>query len=285
VVTVSVVDRLRGIAGSDLEHRITDAIGTALLENEAVADLTRAAYWTVAPQYFRWRFGDVLDAYDAPPDPFGMEYVDPDRISRISVERHRANRRDLFGAVEDGDWDRDGGPTDPDAPDLQLYAGERFDETVIHRSLVAHFEDDVPWAETEFFERAVSLAESGTNRWHDCTSEKRVRERCAEIDALYESMRERGCLTQRELHPEADRRFLSLAGDEILVDVARDGELLFVDGRHRLSIAKILGLRRVPVLFLVRHAEWMARREELATADMVPDHPDLKDLRRAAAEY
>jgi hypothetical protein len=29
----------------------------------------------------------------------------------------------------------------------------------------------------------------------------------------------------------------------------------------------------------------MARREELATADMVPDHPDLKDLRRAAAEY
>lgn len=284
-MTVSVVDRLRGISGSALEHRITDALGSALLDSEVAAAVTRPAYWLVAPRYFRRRFGDDLATYDAPPDPFGIEYVDPDRISRISVERHRANRRDLFGAVEDGDWDREGGPADPDDPDLQLYAGERFDETVVHRSLVAHFEEGVPWTETAFFERAVSLAERGTNRWHDCTSAERVRERCAEIDALYESMRERGCLTQRELHPEGDRRFLSLAGDEILVDVARDGELLFVDGRHRLSIAKILGLRRVPVLFLVRHAQWMTRRDELATADVVPDHPDLRDLRRAAAEY
>lgn len=47
--------------------------------------------------------------------------------------------------------------------------------------------------------------------------------------------------------------------NEILVDVGRDGELLLVDGRHRLSIAKILGLDEIPVVKHVRHEQWVAR--------------------------
>jgi ParB-like chromosome segregation protein Spo0J len=41
--------------------------------------------------------------------------------------------------------------------------------------------------------------------------------------------------------------------NEILVDVGRDGTPLFVSGRHRLSLAKLLGLDTVPVA--VRHPD------------------------------
>ena len=43
---------------------------------------------------------------------------------------------------------------------------------------------------------------------------------------------------------------------EIIVHIARDGSFLFDDGRHRLSIAKILRLTQVPVLVLLRHRDW-----------------------------
>jgi hypothetical protein len=47
---------------------------------------------------------------------------------------------------------------------------------------------------------------------------------------------------------------------EILVDLTRTGEPVFVTGRHRLSLAKILGLDRVPVAVVARHPECIAHR-------------------------
>jgi hypothetical protein len=38
--------------------------------------------------------------------------------------------------------------------------------------------------------------------------------------------------------------------------MCRDGELLFVDRRRRLLIAKILELNKIPVFPLVRHRQW-----------------------------
>lgn len=49
--------------------------------------------------------------------------------------------------------------------------------------------------------------------------------------------------------------------NEILVDIARNGELLFVTGRHRLSLAKILGLDRISVAIAVRHPKWLEHHE------------------------
>jgi hypothetical protein len=67
--------------------------------------------------------------------------------------------------------------------------------------------------------------------------------------------------------------------DEILVDIGREGELLFVTGRHRLSLAKLLDLDRIPIAIVVRHAQWMDRRKRLlksGDANSDPVHPDLR---------
>lgn len=67
----------------------------------------------------------------------------------------------------------------------------------------------------------------------------------------------------------------------MLVDVGRDGTLLFVNGRHRLAIAKLLDVDAIPVGVLVRHADWIAHRDAVADGERMPDdptHPDLVDI-------
>jgi hypothetical protein len=73
---------------------------------------------------------------------------------------------------------------------------------------------------------------------------------------------------------------------EIAVNVGRDGELIFQDGRNRHVIARILELEEVPVVVLVRHEQWQRLRDriargELTASDLPADlrtHPDLVDL-------
>ncbi|WP_331234310.1 ParB N-terminal domain-containing protein [Natronorarus salvus] len=71
-----------------------------------------------------------------------------------------------------------------------------------------------------------------------------------------------------EPEPREDRK--------VAVNVGRDGELTFnnEDGHHRLAVAKILDVDRIPVTVVVRHAEWQAIREAVASADSVDDLGD-----------
>lgn len=48
--------------------------------------------------------------------------------------------------------------------------------------------------------------------------------------------------------------------DQISVNVARDGKLLFNNrGLHRLSIAKIVGVEKIPISVVVWHSKWVQR--------------------------
>ncbi|MFC4989666.1 hypothetical protein [Saliphagus infecundisoli] len=72
--------------------------------------------------------------------------------------------------------------------------------------------------------------------------------------------------------------------NEVGINVGRDGALLWRHrGLHRLSIAKLLGVDRIPIYVLARHAGWQRVRDRLRAGEPVgtgPDsHPDLADLR------
>lgn len=49
------------------------------------------------------------------------------------------------------------------------------------------------------------------------------------------------------------------AEDEVEVGVSRTGKVLLVDGIHRLSIAKILGIKEIPVIVKVWHKNYIAK--------------------------
>jgi hypothetical protein len=245
-------------------------------------------YWRLAPRIHRVRRHLTPSYVDSSIDPFKLLFIDPDRIVRFSTREYPIwdDRWRSFGAVVDGSWDRRRSPPlrEYDGPDLDLYLADRFTETPVHEGLVAHFEEGIAWEETAFIQRVMRQArDEGSESfvWHRCRTPMDVRRRCRSLDRLYESMRERGCVSARRMNAEAGRprTFRQVMEDEIVVDIGRDGELLFVTGRHRLSLAKILDFDQIPVAIVVRHARWINQREDLletvgAHADSV--HPDLR---------
>ena len=218
--------------------------------------------------------------YDAPPEPYRLIQIDPGRVER-GVE-FCVPKYTQAGVVADGDWDRD---------------GFRFDDLDVYRAYAAHFEGGVPWAETAFYERVVEEIERGVVKW-GCRTEAEFRDRCDSIEELYERLQTNGYRTQAELLAEGDddpiefgRRSQLLTErlkDEIAVHVGRDGEVIFSDGRNRLSMVKLIGLTDVPVRVLQRHADWQAVRDayvrgEEWAADHA-DHPDIEYLEFGSAE-
>lgn len=216
--------------------------------------------------------------YAVPPDPYRFIDVDPSAIRRVvPVEGPKFRHA---GTVVGGDWDR---------------AADRFVEMDVFRAYERHFEDGVPWSETEFYDRVVSEIDDGNARW-ECRSREAFDRRCEQLDRLYETIRTEGYRTQDELrsstatdpiqgdHPSRSRERLKTERlkHEIAVNIGRDGEVFFSDGRNRLSIAKLLALDAVPVRVLRRHRRWQAVRDAYVRGDPVPaehrDHPDLAGL-------
>lgn len=210
--------------------------------------------------------------YAAPANPYRLRRVNPAAIERV-VRLRQAKFREA-GAVVGGDWDR---------------PSTRFAELDVYRAYERHFEAGVPWEETAFFDRVVAEIDDGDSPW-GCASESEFRERCARLDTLYERIADDGYRTQAELAAgdaddpirEQGRLRTERLKDEIAVHVGRDGELLFADGRNRLSIVKLLGLESVPVRVLRRHTAWQGVRDAyvrgVPAVERFAGHPDLASL-------
>ncbi len=209
-------------------------------------------------------------------DPFSLRWVDPATIRRSILET--APDRPQWGRVEGGDWDR---------------RWEPFDERPVPRAIVEHFEDGRPWRETPLYDHFADQLRRFNSAW-DYTSMEAFDRRCAEIEALYRSIREHGYRSQRELAALEDAATARVSPfDEIAVDVGRDGELLWRSyGQHRLAIAKLLEVESVPVVVHRRHRRWQAVRDAVRRgADPSRDgarrnrrHPDLRPLVRGRGE-
>lgn len=208
--------------------------------------------------------------YDAPPAPYRFLEVDPASIEYVAelpgpMFRHA-------GVVTDGDWDQ---------------TTTRFEDLDVYRAYERHFEHDVPWSETAFYDRIVDEIADGNVRW-DCPTPAAFDARCDRIDDLYERIQETGYRTQADLLDSSledpiksqHRLRTERLKDEISIHIGRDGELLFEDGRNRLSIAKLLDLDRIPVRVLRRHAAWQDVREAFVAGDPAvseyASHPDIR---------
>lgn len=236
-------------------------------------------YWSVAPQYYRMSRSFDTDSYETSVDPYALVPIDPDNVTRFSGREYPPwrNRKHRFGSVQGGQWDQRRAHVGPKYDyHADLYLSERFDESIIHRSIERHFDDGVPWRETVFVQGLVDWLNRHERVWHGCETDREILDRCRQIDELYESIRRRGYVRQHEFarREQPTTGFLETLANEIVVDIARDGEFLFVSGRHRLSIAKILGLNEIPVAVLVRHRKWMEDRDSRSGTEE-SDHPDL----------
>lgn len=195
-------------------------------------------------------------------------WVSPQRITYCSLREFSIN--DFKGRVIGGDWDR-----------LEKRF-ERLDINVALRKVCVEGED---WSGTAFYRRLVGKLDGGEVLW-GCRDKSDLDHRCKGLESLFETIAREGYKSQDDLLMSQQINDPVQAMDEVTVSVGRHGDLLFSNGAHRLAMAKILGIERIPVIIAVRHPEWVRFREELllyaeANGGKVPQpirHPDLDDL-------
>lgn len=221
-------------------------------------------YWNTAPILSEWwhsrskksRVEKVFQTKQIAPEE--VQYYsgrEPEYASGRSIP-------DSVGEVTNGDWDIGGlrevhpyKSPDEVPPVSEVESLNDLLLPAFHR----HFDEGLSWDKTMLYKYITSHIERGETIWHGCTTISDVQRRCRFIDKLYDSIRDQ-YKSQLELAQQGKvaKTFKQSYLGEILVDVGRDGELLFVDGIHRLTLAKILDVEHVTVSVLARHREYVS---------------------------
>lgn len=223
------------------------------------------------------------------PDPFRIYWISPEDVTRFTGAESDTHIWSDVAEVRGGDWDLE---------------GKAVESSGVFEMLRQRFEEGRRWQDVDF----VASALRGECIWHGLSgAENRdeILERCAALDSLFHRIKTHGFKSKRFLflrnsdpmsdlrnHKHYPKRIAKL--DEIVVDIGRDGEFLLVEGRHRISIAKIIGVSRIPVRVLRRHQYWQIKRERIFNSmerGVLSEslygediHPDLESIKYASLE-
>lgn len=183
-------------------------------------------------RFVLWRFRIFFRKRQNDLDFDQIFWVNPDDVVYCTLKEFNPFKYD--GLVLDGEWDR------------KL---KKFNELDVVVSFREHFFDKIDWHHTQFYKNTVAAINRKIPYW-GCESEHDFYERCRKLDDLFENIKNNGYKTQENLQ----RGFLGINKiDEISINIGRNGDLLFNDGAHRLSIAKLLKLDKVPIRVTVCH--------------------------------
>ncbi len=162
--------------------------------------------------------------------------INPDNVKYISPTREEQKWYST-GKIKRGNWDQK----------LDLYNKLPFHQATIKRII-----ENKNWSEIE----EVGKAREGGIKWPG--KPYKVDRDIEKTEELLNSIQKEGFKTQEEIknvsYEEAEKNWDLSALNEVCVDLDREGNPLFVDGRHRLSIAKILGIEKIPARVVMRHS-------------------------------
>ena len=197
-------------------------------------------------------------------DPAKIVWVNPQSIkSKLNYDLDL-----VFNEIRPGDWD--------------IERRACLENVAKHRSIAQRFVQGLEWKDTEIFRRhyARRFGKGDTIRGA-LNSEDLAQKYSKEIDALFEDMRKNGFVMTRD----ADGHLHSLPH----LHIGRTGELILGNnGNHRVAIAKVLEIERIPCWVRSRHSLWQEVRENVARlmtgmgetplAARIKGHPDLADV-------
>lgn len=110
------------------------------------------------------------------------------------------------------------------------------------KAIKQRYKHETPWTDTEFYNRHSSRIDD-VGKSYGCTSHSELKSKLQGLDKLYMDIKNHGYKKQTDLGITNDPL------DEVRINITRNGELLFNEqGRHRLAIARVLGLDEIPVL-------------------------------------
>jgi len=225
--------------------------------------------------------------YASPLDPYKIIWVNPNEIGYVTgreIPILGAKLKNSFGMVKDGQWDVrselniDRSYRQYINPEwfIRLVNAKRFEDSVLHQSMEQRFLNGKDWENTEFYQAILTGFEKQKEVfWANNKSD--LDKLVKRIDNLYSSIESRGLKPATET---SIKTFIETRMDSICIDIGRNGEFLFVEGRRRLSIAKILGLSRIPVVVTARHEKWMKHRDYIFENEIEEKHPDFYEFNK-----
>lgn len=165
----------------------------------------------------------------------------------------------------------------------------RFEDKLVYRAFYQHFITEKEWKETELYNKMTNRIKEGVFYKWNCSTVRDYEERCINLDELYNDIKQNGIKTQKELKKNSllKENMIKEIENEMIVYIGSEGELIQRNGQHRLSIAKLLNLDKVPVQILYRNKNWLKFRKEILTyirretkgkALQPLLHPDLSDI-------
>jgi len=205
--------------------------------------------------------------------PFKRLRVNPNQVQHVYWKPPR-----YFGMCLDGDWDKN---------------KTKLKSTVVYKSFENRFDNGADWTETELFKKHKQKLDHGKSvRGHNSEREL-LNGWYNSIDNTYNNIKQNGYKTQCQLLSEKPNTTLVKNNDgfhpylnEVGVHIGRNGELIHTrGGLHRLCIARIIGVEKVPALVYIRHKTWQEFRDRIRLGticekivNQYENHPDLQDI-------
>jgi len=139
-----------------------------------------------------------------------------------------------------------------------------------YRAIVQRYRENIPWIQTDLFKDRYSKRLSSGSRVNGFSDIGLVEEYYEEhYDRLFQDLKQYGFKP-----PDSSR---NIAPMYIYID--KDGEILYTrDGNHRLYMALVLGIEKIPVKVWTRHKAWQLKKEIILENEGNVDDPLKKYL-------
>jgi len=142
----------------------------------------------------------------------------------------------------------------------------KFEERIVYRSFYEHFVKGKHWEETELYKKVTNNLQKENSVW-GCSSIDDYIRRFKKLDKLYIDIKQNGIKTQKELNKNSllKENMIKEIVNEIVASIGPEGELIHRNGQHRLTIAKLLKLDKIPIQILYRHKDWLRFRKQIVS--------------------
>lgn len=172
--------------------------------------------------------------------PFVYIAIDPKRILYHSVFSMKTKRKfgsKLFdwGKIIDGNWD---------------VKRKKLSTKINYNLICEHYLYNIPWTDTKLFKNKIDRIKTH-GKVDGCTTRDELIYRYNKLDLLYQNLEK-----SRKLLPSIQRgRFYD---DDLFISIGSDGTYFLTHGGiHRLAIAQLLSLDRIPVLINYIHSDFI----------------------------
>ncbi len=192
-------------------------------------------------------------------NPYKILWVDPNAIKLKLDRKYEKKRYWGLGMVVGGDWDK---------------RVSDINKTNTHLAIFQHFNNGIPWGQTKLFTEEYPERIKKCGRIKRCYNLKDLEQfyNTVQVD-LFNSLKLNGFQIPS---------IKSKGVEYIYVYVGRNGEFIYTGlGNHRLAMAKVLKIDKIPVRVLARHKQWqklriMKIRGKHKNSEEKNEHPDLQ---------